>query len=118
MELFAMLDELVYVFNDIFREGRGQQAAIPERAMAEFGAALAPGDDLVSLQNAGGLSDDLLLAGEIAVGNFAVIEDRLHLLRSRRRAQGESDEWGAAGVAGDFLAQQVGGSQSRARVPR
>ena len=48
----AVLDVLIDVVDDVFGKGRRENAAIAERAVAEFGAALAPGDDFVALKDA------------------------------------------------------------------
>ena len=50
MKVGAVLDVLIDVVDDVFGKRRGKDAAVAERAMAEFGAALAPGDDFVALR--------------------------------------------------------------------
>lgn len=80
MELLAMLDELVDVFDDIFGKGRGEKAAIAESAVAEFGAALAPGDDFIAVNKRGGFFDELFFTGKIAIGDFAVVENGFDFL--------------------------------------
>ena len=45
-----MLDELVYVFENIFVKGRREKTAIAKRAMAEFGASLTPGHDFAAIE--------------------------------------------------------------------
>ena len=62
VKTLAMLDELIDVFNHVFGEGRSEQAAIAESAVTEFGAALAPGNDFIAVQESGGFVDGLLFA--------------------------------------------------------
>ena len=47
MKIGAVLDVLIHVVDDVFGERRRQDAAVAQRAMAEFGAALAPGDNFI-----------------------------------------------------------------------
>ena len=118
METFAMLDELIDVFDDVFGKGRSEQAAIAECAMAEFGATLTPGDDLVAAKKLNGLIDGLVFAGKIAIRDFAVVEDGLDFLGSGLHAEGEAGEGRAAGIAVEFFAEEIGGAQGSAGVAR
>ncbi len=63
MKLFAMLDVLIHVFDDVLGKRRSQQAAMAESAMAEFRASLAPGDDLVAEEQTDGLVHGFIFAG-------------------------------------------------------
>ena len=116
VKTFAMLDELIDVFDDVFGEGRSEQAAIAECAMAEFGASLAPGDDLVALKKLNGLIDGLIFAGEIAIGNFAVVEDGFDFLGSGLHAERKTGQRSAAGVALEFFAQEISGAERGAGI--
>ena len=58
--------------------------------MAEFRAALAPGDDFIAVQKSGGFLNGLVFAGEIAIGDFAVIEDGLDFVGAGVDADGEA----------------------------
>src|ERR1700674_1116635 len=49
MKFLAVLDELVDIFDHVFRKRRSQQAAMTQRAVAEFRAALAPRKDFVAM---------------------------------------------------------------------
>ncbi len=57
MKFFAVLDELIDVFEHVFVERRGEQAAIAESTMTEFAASLAPGDDLAAVEKMDGFFD-------------------------------------------------------------
>src|ERR1700730_2450686 len=89
---------------------------MPQRAMTELGTALAPGDDFVAVEQLGCFVNDLLFAREIAIGNFAVVEDGFRLLRRGLRPESQIIERGAAGVAGDFLSSEVSGTERGARI--
>jgi hypothetical protein len=116
VEFFAVFDELIDVFHDVFREGRGEEAAIAEGAMAEFGASLAPGDDFVSVKERGGFFNGLIFAGEIAIGDFAIIEDGFDFVRVGVDADGEIRKRAAAGISGELFAGEVGCAQGGSRV--
>ena len=116
VKFLAVLDELIDVFDDVFGEGRGEKTAIAEGAMAEFGAALAPGDDFVAMKKGGGFFDGLIFAGEIAISDFAVVEDGLDFVGIELNADGEVGERGAAGAASDFFARKQGGAEGGASV--
>ena len=69
-----------------------------QRAMAKFGAALAPGDDFIAVDELGDFVDDLLFTGEVVIGDFAVVEDRFHFLgRSGPNSEIASAERGRIG---------------------
>jgi len=86
--------------------------------VAEFGAPLAPGDDFIAVKKRGGFFDELFFAGEIAIGDFAVVEDSLDFLGIGGNADGEAGERAAPGMAGDFLAGKICGAESRAGIAR
>jgi len=116
MKFLAVFNELIDVFDDVFGKGRSEEAAIAQGAMAEFGASLAPGDNFIAVEKRGGFLDKLLLAREIAISNFAVVENGLDFLRIRGDADGETGERAATRMTSDFLAGEVGGAESGARV--
>jgi len=80
MKFLAVLDVLVDVLHDVFGKRRSKQASIAEGAVPEFGAALAPGDDFVAMEEARGFADEFVFAGEVVIGDFAVVEDSLNFL--------------------------------------
>jgi hypothetical protein len=47
---------------------------------SEKGAALAPGDDAVALQQSDAFRDQLFVAGQVFVDDFAVVEDGFDFL--------------------------------------
>src|SRR5882762_11247777 len=106
MKIFAVFDELVDVVEHVFVERRGEKAAVAERAMAEFAAALAPGNDLAAVKMMGRFFEKLVFAGRILVNNFAVVEDRFDFLRSGLRAERKRSERRAARTSGNFFACQ------------
>ena len=53
MKFFPMLDELVDIFDDVFRKRRSQQAAIAESAVTKFGTTLAPRNNFVAMKECG-----------------------------------------------------------------
>jgi len=89
MKLFAVLDVLIHIFHDVFGKGRSEEAAMAEGAVAELCAALAPGDDFAAIEMPADFFLELIVAGHIAVDDFAVVEDGLDFLRSRIRAKSE-----------------------------
>ena len=93
MKLFTVLDELVDVFDDVLGEGRSQQAAMAQRAMAEFGSALTPGYNFVAKQQLRGFVDELIFAGEETIGNFAIVQNGLGFLRIESGLNFEGSYW-------------------------
>ena len=81
MELFTVLDELIDVVENVVVEGRGEQAAIAESAMAEFAAALAPGNDFSAIELVRYFREQPVFARRISVDDLAIVEDGLYLLR-------------------------------------
>ena len=116
MEFLAMLDVFVDVFDDVFGKRRGQQAAVAEGAVAEFRAALAPGDDFVAQKKPCGFLDGLFFPGKIAINDFAVVENGFHFLGAGVQAHREARKRRAAGVPGDFLAGKIRGAEGRAGI--
>ena len=51
MKVRAVLDVLIDIVNDVFGEGRSQNAAVAQRPVAEFSPPLAPRHNLVVRQN-------------------------------------------------------------------
>ncbi len=80
MELFAVLDVLIHIFHDIFGERRREQAAMAQGAMAEFGRALAPGDDFATVELFANFVVKLVVTRHVAVDNFTVVEDGFDFL--------------------------------------
>lgn len=116
MELFAVLDVLIHIFHDIFGEGRSEQAAMAKGAMAEFRAALAPGDDFAAIEVFADFVMNLIVAGHIAIDDFAVVEDGFDFLRGRLRAESERSEGSAAGMASEFFAREKTGADRGAGI--
>ena len=116
MKLFAMLDVLIHIFHDVFGKWRSKKAAMAESAMAKLGRALAPGDDLAAFEMFADFVVELIVAGHIAVDDFAVVEDGFDFLRGGLGAESERVEWSAAGVAGKFFASEKTGAERGAGV--
>src|SRR5580704_18067811 len=106
MKVGAMLDVLIHVVDDVFRKRRRKDAAIAERAMAEFGSALAPGHNLVALQNFHALGNQMLFARRVFIINFAVVEHRFDVLRAEPRAECERFQRPAAGFSAQLFASE------------
>ncbi len=83
MKLFAVLDVLIHIFHDIFGEGRGEKAAMAEGAVAELRVALTPGDDFAAIELFADFLVKLVIAGHVAIDDFAIVEDGFNFLRSR-----------------------------------
>jgi len=83
MELFAVLDVLIHIFHDIFGEGRSEKAAMAEGAVAKLGRALAPGDDFAAVEVFANFVVKLIVAGHVAIDDFAIVEDGFDVLRGR-----------------------------------
>ena len=62
MKLFAMFDELVYVVENIFVEGRREKTAIAKGPVTEFGASLTPSHDFAAIEMMRGFLEKLLFA--------------------------------------------------------
>ena len=60
--------------------------------MAKFRAPLAPGDDFAASEVLADLILKLIVAGKIVVNDFAVVQNRFDLLRSRFRAQSKRSD--------------------------
>ena len=84
--------------------------------MPEFGAALAPGDDFVAMEEARGFADEFVFAGEVVIGDFAVVEDSLNFLGIGVHAEGKSGQRSAGGMAGSFLEREISGTKGGARI--
>ena len=79
-ERLAMLDEDVQIFGRIRIERRRQNAAIAQRARAEFHAALHPRDDLVLAQHAHGRRQQFVGGAQVLKAQLAVFEHLFDLL--------------------------------------
>src|SRR5205823_5013468 len=75
VKVFAVLDVLVDVFDDVLGKGRSQDAAVAKSAMAEFSAPLEPSNDFVPREDVRHFSEELLFSGRILVDDFAVVEN-------------------------------------------
>src|SRR5438552_1552516 len=84
--------------------------------MAEFAAALAPGDDFPAVEMMSGFRKKLVLARWISVNNFAVIENRLNYLRCRFGTQCQRIQRSASGTASGFFARQECRAKRSTRV--
>ena len=78
-ERLAMLDESVEVLGGIRIERRSQDAAVAQRARAEFHAAVHPGDDLVFVQLRHGGGDQFVVGQQVMEAQLAVLEHPLDL---------------------------------------
>src|SRR5260370_41071561 len=59
VKVFAVLDVVLPVFDQILGKRRGEDAALAEGAMAEFGASVAPSDNSVAEEELCGFSVEL-----------------------------------------------------------
>src|ERR1700722_6491864 len=100
MEVGAVLDVLVDVVDDVFGKRRSENAAIAEGAVAEFGAALAPGDDLVAGEDFHTFGDEVFFARRVFVNDFAVVEYGFDVLGAEIRTERQRFQSGAAGFSG------------------
>src|SRR5438477_269861 len=75
VKVFAVLDVLVDVFDDVLGKRRGQDTAIPKSAMAKLSAPLEPSNDFVPREDVRHFSEELLFSGRILVDDFAVVEN-------------------------------------------
>ena len=116
VEFLAVLDELIDIFDHIFGEGRSEEAAIAEGAMAKFGAALTPGDDFIAVQEGGGFFYGLIFTGQIVIGDFAIIEDGFDFVGIGVDANREICKRAAARVSGELFAREVGRAQGGSGV--
>ena len=116
MEFLAVLDVFVDVFDDVFGKRRCEQAAIAEGAVAEFGAALAPGDDFVAQKQPCGFLNGLFFPGKIAIDDLAIVEDGFHFLGAGMQSNRKARKRRAAGVPGNFLAGEISGAEGRAGI--
>src|SRR5260370_25331952 len=116
MEFLAVLDVLVDVLDDIFGKRRSEQAAISEGAVAEFGAALAPSNNFVAIQKPRGFTDEFIFAGEVVIGDFAVVEDSFDFLGVGMHAEGKSGQRGTSGMAGSLLEREMSGAEGGAGI--
>ena len=84
-----MLDEGVQVLGGVRIERRGQDAAVAQRARAEFHAALHPGDDLVVVQLRDRGIDQFVRGEQVAEPQLAVLQHLLDFGRGEARPQTE-----------------------------
>ena len=84
-----MLDEGVQVLGGVRVERRRQDAAVAQRARAEFHAAVHPGHDLVVVQLRHGGIDHFVRGQQVAEAQLAVFEHLLDLRRGVGRPQAE-----------------------------
>ena len=84
-----MLDEDVQVLGGIRVERRRQNAAVAQRARAEFHAAVHPGHDLVVVQLRHRGVDDLVGGQQVAEAQLAVLQHLLDFGGGKGRAQAE-----------------------------
>src|ERR1700684_1761858 len=118
MKIGAVLDVLIHVVDHVFRKRRRKNAAIAKRAMPEFGAALAPGHNLVALKNLDAFGNQMLFARRVFVNDLAVVEHRLDLLRAEARTERQRFQRSATGFAAQFLTSEKPRAERRACVSR
>ena len=116
MKFLAVLNVFVDVFDDVFGKRRGEQAAVSEGAVAEFGAALAPGNDFVAQKQPCSFFNGLFFPGKIAIDDLAVVENGFHFLGAGVQSNREAGKRRAAGVPSDFLAGEISGAEGRACI--
>src|SRR5258708_36889858 len=84
--------------------------------MAEFAAAMAPGDNFAAVKMMGRFFEKLVFAGRIFVNNFAIVENRFDFLRSGLRAERKRSERSAPRVPGGFFSREECRAEPGARV--
>ncbi len=117
MKFLAVLDVLVHILHHVFGKGRSEQAAIAESAVAEFRAALAPGDNFVAEEEASGLADEFFFARQVSIGDFAIVKDSFDFLGIRVHAEGKSGKRGTRGMTCSLFEREISGAESRAGIP-
>ena len=89
-----------------------------EGAMAELRAPLAPGDDFAAIELFADFFVELIIAGHIAIDDFAVVENGFDFLRCRLGAEGQGGQLCSARMAGEFLAGKKTRAERGAGVSR
>src|SRR5215467_2258070 len=118
MKLFAVLDELIDVVQYVVIERRGQQAAVAERAVAELGSALIPSDNFPAFQLTRSFIEQFVFAVQILVDDFAVVEHRLDLVRTRFWTKRERTERSARRAARGLFAREKRRAHGGSRIAR
>ena len=86
--------------------------------MPEFGAALAPGNNFVAMEEARGFAHEFVFAREVVIGDFTVVEDSLDFLGIGVHAEGKSSERCAGGMACSLLECEISGAEGGATARR
>ena len=92
-------------------KGEASRLRLPKSAVAEFGAALTPGNNFVAMEKARGFANEFIFAGEVVIGDFAVVEDGFDFLGIGVHAQGKSGKRRAGGMAGSFFESEISGAE-------
>src|SRR5579875_1931970 len=86
-KLLPVLDVHIQIFGRVRIEWRSENAAIPQRARAEFHAPLHPGDNFVFAESPDRLRDQILCSKQIAEAELAVFEHALNIRSREFRAK-------------------------------
>jgi len=84
--------------------------------MAELRAALAPGDDFATVEVLANVFLELIVAGHVAINDFAIVENCFYFLRSGIGAESERCQRGTARFASESPAGKKTGAECSARI--
>ena len=87
VEVLAMLDILIHVFDNVLRKRRSKDAAVAESTMSEFGASLEPSHNFVSQEELCDFREKRLFSRGVFVDDFTVVKDRFDFRRGESGAE-------------------------------
>src|SRR6267143_1944127 len=117
-ERLAALHVFIQVLFDVGRPGRSQQAAVSERARAEFGGTAKPPHDFSSRKQLYSFFQDLFLAHVKPVAPLAIVQNLLDFLAGVARPPGQLGCRSMPGLSLHVMAHVPCGAQSSAFVSR
>ena len=99
VEVLAVLDVLIHVFDDVFGKRRGKNTAIAKSPVSEFSTSLEPSHNFVPQKELRDFREKRFFSGGVLVDDFTVIENRFDFRRGEAGAEVEMRQRLPSGTA-------------------